>query len=405
MGPAVEFLAPLPLDEIRRSYPMIQVDDLSRSMVEFDHDSTLVVVVEMSESSWLVAGMIPGVDRQPVKKLAPDPDALQRLLERWRAEATKTGRKIQRITLGYEAGRDGFWLARWLQTRGIEVHVFHSTSVTVSREHRRAKTDRLDAAMLMRVFLGWLRGERGHCSMVAIPTLEQEDAKRPSRERENLVGERTRIVNRMKAALVRLGIRGFKPELRKAPQRLTTLRTPEGTTIPPNMLDEIRRDMARLAVVREQIDRIEQTRLERLKKAPAEGSNAMVSLLARVIGVGIETADLLVQEVLSRNLRDRRAIARYAGLTGSPDESGSKRREKGLAKSGNARLRRSLIQLAWRFLRFQKDSALAQWYRARTEIARKTTMIVALARKLLIALWRMVTTGEIPTGIILREAA
>ena len=374
-------------------------------MVEFDHDSTLVVVVEMSESSWLVAGMIPGVDRQPVKKLAPDPDALQRLLERWRAEATKTGRKIQRITLGYEAGRDGFWLARWLQTRGIEVHVFHSTSVTVSREHRRAKTDRLDAAMLMRVFLGWLRGERGHCSMVAIPTLEQEDAKRPSRERENLVGEQTRIVNRMKAALIRLGIRGFKPELRKAPQRLTTLRTPEGTTIPPNMLDEIRRDMARLAVVREQIDRIEQTRLERLKKAPAEGSNAMVSLLARVIGVGIETADLLVQEVLSRNLRDRRAIARYAGLTGSPDESGSKRREKGLAKSGNARLRRSLIQLAWRFLRFQKDSALAQWYRARTEIARKTTMIVALARKLLIALWRMVTTGEIPTGIILREAA
>lgn len=349
--------------------------------------------------------MIPGVDRQPVKKLEPDPDALQRLLDRWRAEATKAGRKIQRITLGYEAGRDGFWLARWLQARGIEVHVFHSTSVAVSREHRRAKTDRLDAAMLMRVFLGWLRGERGHCSMVAIPTLEQEDAKRPSRERENLVGEQTRIVNRMKAALVRLGIRAFKPELRKAPQRLTTLRTPEGTTIPPNMLDEIRRDMTRLAVVREQIDRIEQTRLERLKKAPTEGSNAMVSLLARVIGVGIETSDLLVQEVLSRNLRDRRAIARYAGLTGSPDESGSKRREKGLAKSGNARLRRSLIQLAWRFLRFQKDSALAQWYRARTKIARKTTMIVALARKLLIALWRMVTTGEIPTGIILREAA
>ena len=384
---------------------MIHVDDLSRSIAAFDHDSTLVVVIEMSKSSWLVAGMIPGVDRQPVKKLEPDPDALQRLLERWRAEATKAGRKIQRITLGYEAGRDGFWLARWLQARGIEVHVFHSTSVAVSREHRRAKTDRLDAAMLMRVFLGWLRGERGHCSMVAIPTLEQEDAKRPSRERENLVGEQTRIVNRMKAALVRLGIRGFKPELRKAPQRLTTLRTPEGTTIPPNMLDEIRRDMTRLAVVREQIDRIEQTRLERLQKAPAEGSNAMVSLLARVIGVGIETADLLVQEVLSRNLRDRRAIARYAGLTGSPDESGSKRREKGLAKSGNARLRRSLIQLAWRFLRFQKDSALAQWYRARTEIARKTTMIVALARKLLIALWRMVTTGEIPTGIILREAA
>jgi transposase len=384
---------------------MAQVDDLSRSLSAFDQNATLAVVVEMSESSWLVAGMLPGVDRQPVKKLEPDPDGLHRLLERWRVEATKAGQKIERITLGYEAGRDGFWLARWLRARGIEVHVLHSTSVAVSREHRRAKTDRLDAMMLMRVFLGWLRGERGHCGMVAIPTLEQEDAKRPSRERENLVGERTRIINRMKAALGRLGIRGFKPELRKAPQRLASVRTPENTPIPPNMLDELQRDMIRLAVVREQIDAIEQARVKRLEKAPADRLNAMVGLLARVVGVGVETADLLVQEVLSRNLRDRRAVARYAGLTGSPDESGSKRREKGLAKAGNARVRRSLIQLAWRFLRFQKDSALAQWYRARTEGTRKTIMIVALARKLLIALWRMVTIGEIPTGIILREAA
>ena len=218
--------------------------------------------------------------------------------------------------------------------------------------------------MLMRVFLGWLRGERGHCSMVAVPTIEEEDAKRPSRERESLVGERTRIINRMKSALVRLGIRGFKPELRKAPQRLEALRTPEGVPIPPNTLDEIRRDLARLALVREQIKAIEQARLERLEQAPPTGPHAMVRLLASIIGVGVETADMLVQEVLSRNLRDRRAVARYAGLTGSPDESGSKRREKGLAKSGNARVRRGMIQLAWRFLLFQKDSALAQWYRA-----------------------------------------
>jgi len=143
-------------------------------------------------------------------------------------------------------------------------------------------------------------------------------------------------------------------------------------------------------------------------QAAADGPNAMVLLLARVIGVGVETADMLVQEVLSRNLRDRRAVARYAGLTGAPDESGSKRREKGLAKAGNARVRRGLMQLAWRFLRFQRDSALAQWYRARTDGAtgaRKTTMIVALARKLLIALWRMVETGEIPAGVALRQAA
>jgi transposase len=387
---------------------MTQVDDLSRSLDTFDQDTSLTVVVEMSEASWLVAGMVPGVDRQPLKKLAPDPDALLRLVERWRSEAEKTGRTIERVALAYEAGRDGFWLARWLRVRGVEVHVIHSTSVAVSREHRRAKTDRLDTAMLMRVFLGWLRGERGHCGMVAIPTLEEEDAKRPSRERESLVGERTRIVNRMKSALARLGIRGFKPKLRKAPEKLAALRTPEGSAIPVNMLDEFRRDMARLAVVRGQIEEIEQSRLERLEQAPAEGPIAMVRLLACIIGIGIETADMLVREVLSRNLRDRRAVARYAGLTGSPDESGSKRREKGLARAGNARVRRGLIQLAWRFLMFQKDSALARWYRARTEGpkgARKTTMIVALARKLLIALWQMVTTGVVPEGFVLRQIA
>lgn len=210
----------------------------------------------------------------------------------------------------------------------------------------------------------------------------------------------------MKAALVRLGIRGFKPELRRAPKKVDGLRTPEGLAIPPNSLDEIRRDLARLAMAREQIDLIEQARLERIEQAPETGPNAMVRLLASVVGVGVETADMLVQEVLSRNLRDRRAVARYAGLTGSPDESGSKRREKGLAKAGNARVRRGLVQLAWRFLLFQKESALAQWYRARTGVqgVRKTVLIVALARKLLIALWRMVTTGEIPHGVVLRAA-
>jgi transposase len=261
--------------------------------------------------------------------------------------------------------------------------------------------------MLIRVFLGWLRGERGHCGMVAIPTIEEEDAKRPSRERESLVGERTRIINRMKSALVRLGIRGFKPQLRKAPQLVETLRTPEDLPIPPNALDEMRRDLARLAVVREQIKALEQARPERLEQAPQTKPNAMTRLLASVLGVGIETADMLVQEVLSRNLRDRRAVARYAGLTGAPDESGSKRREKGLAKTGNPRVRRGLIQLAWRFLLFQKDSDLVQWFRSRTEGAngaRKTKMIVALARKLLIALWRMVTTGEVPRGVVLRQA-
>jgi transposase len=386
---------------------MPQPNDLSRSLAALEQDSTLVAVIELSQSSWLVAGIVPGVDRHPLKKLAPDEEALLRLLRCWRDGAAKAGCTITRIAVAFEAGRDGFWLARWLRARGIEAYVIHPTSVAVTREHRRAKTDRLDTALLKRVFIGWLRGEPDHCHMAAIPTIEEEDAKRPCRERESLVGERTRIVNRMKASLARLGIRNFRPALHKAPQRLEALRTPERVPLPPNTLSELRRDMARLRFVMDQIREIEVARLGRLEQAPQEGSHPMVRLLARVIGVGIETADMLVHEVLSRKLRDRRAVARYAGLTGSPDESGSRRREKGLAKAGNGRVRRAMIQLAWRFLMFQKDSALAQWYRARTEGARggvRKTLVVALARKLLVGLWRFVTIGEVPAGVALRPA-
>lgn len=385
---------------------MSQPNDLSRSLTSLEQDSTIIAVIEMSQSSWLVAGIVPGIERHPLKKLEPSGEELVRLLMRWRAEATKIGHTIMRIAVAFEAGRDGFWLARWLRARDIETYVIHPTSVAVSREHRRAKTDRLDAGLLKRVFIGWLRGEPDHCHMAAIPTLAEEDAKRPNREREGLVRERTRIVNRMKSCLVRFGVRTFKPTLRKAPERLATLSTPEGVPLPPNTLLELRRDMARLRFVMDQIKEVEEARAQRLEGAPQEKSHAMVRLLARVIGVGIETADMLVHEVLARNLRDRRAVARYAGLTGAPDESGARRREKGLAKAGNARVRRGMIQLAWRFLLFQKDSALTQWYRARTENAgkKRKTMIVALARKLLIALWRLVTTGEVPAGVVLRAA-
>jgi transposase len=271
---------------------MTQVDDLSRSLIAFEQNSTMVVVLEMSQSSWLAAGVVPGIERRPLKKLDPDPTTLLRLVEGWRDHAMKAGRMITRIVLAFEAGRDGFWLARWLRARSIEPFVIHSTSVAVSREHRRAKTDRLDTEMLIRVFLGWLRGEPRHCKMVAIPTLEEEDARRPSRERESLISERTRIINRMKAALIRLGIRGFKPELLKAPQRLEAQYTAEGVPIPPNMLDELRRDMARLAWVRQQINAIEQARLERLEQAPSTGPHAMVRMLASIIGVGVETSDI-----------------------------------------------------------------------------------------------------------------
>jgi transposase len=294
----------------------------------------------MSQSSRLVAGIVPGINRQPLKKLAADEATLLQLLYRWRDEATKAGRTIDRIAVAYEAGRDGFWLARWLRGRGIEAYVIYPTSVAVSREHRRAKKDRLDTELLKRAFLGWLRGEPRHCSMAKIPTPEEEDAKRPNRERENLVSERTRIAGA-----------GHRHRHRS-------------------------RTIAWLA-----------------------SSGCCSSPIRRAVS--------LVHEILSRNLRDRKVVARYAGLTGSPDESGA-RREKGLARAGNARVRRGMIQLARRFLMFQKNSALAQWYHMQTADRRGTirkTMIVALARKLLVALWQPVTTGEVPEGVVLRPAA
>jgi transposase len=390
--------------------PMSQFFDASRSLTALEQDSTIIASIEMSQSKWLVAAVVPGVERQPLKKLNADEEALLKLLHRWRHEAGLAGRQIKRIVVAYEAGRDGFWLARWLRARDVEAYVIHPTSVAVSREHRRAKTDRLDTELLKRSFLGWLRGEKRHCSMVAIPTIEEEDARRPNRERGNLVTEQTRIVNQIKAILTRFGIRAFRSTLREVEEKLERLRTAEGTPLPENTRAELRRHLARLRVVREQIRAIEQERLRKLAATPAgeKGPHVMVRLIARLLGVGVETADMLVNEILSRHLRDRKAIARYAGLTGSPDESGRRRRERGLARAGNARVRCGMIQLAWRFLRFQKDSALAQWFHARTADGRgstRKTMIVALAHKLLIALWRLVTTGEMPQGVVLRPAS
>jgi transposase len=297
---------------------MPQSNDLSRSLTALHQDSTLIAVIEMSQKSWLVGAMVPGVERQPVKKLVPQAEALLRLLHRWREEAVAAGSTIGRIAVAYEAGRDGFWLARWLRERDIEAHVIHASSVPVPREHRRAKTDRLDVGLLLRALLGWLRGERGHCSMVAIPSVEEEDARQPSREREALVGERTRIVNRIKSTLVRLGVRDFRLH-RKAAERLAGLRTPEGIGLPANTMAELERDLTRLQLVKEQIRAIEQTRLERMRQKPADAAQAMLATLARVYGLGVETAAVLVHEVMLRNLRDRRAVARYGGLTGAPD--------------------------------------------------------------------------------------
>jgi len=206
--------------------------DASRSLTALEQDSTIIAVIEMSQTKWLVAALVPGVERQPLKKFDAHEETLLKLLHRWRHEAGQAGRNIKRIVVAFEAGRDGFWLARWLRARDVEVYVIHPTSIAVSREHRRAKTDRLDTELLMRVFLGWLRGETRHCSMVAIPTIEEEDARRPNRERQNLITEQTRIMNQLKAIFTRFGIRTLRPTMRRVAETLEDVRTAEGTPLP-----------------------------------------------------------------------------------------------------------------------------------------------------------------------------
>ncbi|MCW2241773.1 IS110 family RNA-guided transposase [Azospirillum canadense] len=380
--------------------------DLSKPLVALEHDRTLVCVIEMSGRAWLAAATVPGVERRPLQKLPVSPPRLLEQLERWRREAERAGQMITRTVVAYESGRDGFWLARLLQGHGIEAYVIHASSVAVSREQRRAKTDRLDTAMLMRALLGWLRSEPGHCRMVAIPTVAQEDARRPGREREALVAERTRLTNTIKAELALWGIQGFKPGLRKAADRLDALRTADGESLPAHTRAKLRRLLERRRLASEQIAAIETDTAQAIQRDPT-GANALVLLLAKIKGIGLETAQMLVQEILTRNLRDRRAVARYAGLTGTPDESGSRRRDKGIGKAGNPRVRCSMIQLAWRFLLFQPDAALVRWYRERTTGAKggaRKMLIVALARKLLITLWSYAANGVIPDGVVLKTA-
>src|SRR5438552_12060329 len=208
MGRTTRVYSPSVVQQLMEYCPM-QSFDANKSLVVLDQDSTLVAVIELSLSGWLVAGLVPGLKRQPRKQFDPDPDALFALLQRWQSEAIKAGRTIARVALAYEAGRDGFWLARWLKARAVEAYVIHPSSIPVPREHRRRKTARLDTELLMRAFLGWLRGEVKHCTWAAIATLEEEDAKRPNREHQTLTGERTRLINRLKSCLIRLGIRNF----------------------------------------------------------------------------------------------------------------------------------------------------------------------------------------------------
>jgi len=374
----------------------------------FDHDSTLVLALELSDKGWEVGAVVPGITRRPRRSVAArDMAVLLQQIERWKSESGRAGRTVRRTVLTYEAGRDGFWIARYLRSHGIEVQIMHPASIPVERRGRRAKTDRIDLDMLLRTLLAWLRGEPRACSMVRIPSETEEDMRRPERERERLVSERIALENRIENLLCLQGITGFKPRLKKAAERLDELRGFAGDPVPPKLLEELKRLMTRHRLLSEQLRDIETAREQVAMAAEPDHAVQQIQMLTRLVGLGLATATGLTREVLCRSFAGRRAIAGFVGLTGTPFNSGGSEREQGISKNGNPRVRRILLQLAWRWLRFQPDSALSCWFVERTGGAKgriRKVMVVALARKLLVALWRYVETGELPHGARLAAA-
>jgi transposase len=374
-----------------------------------DHESTIVAVVELSARSWLVGAQVAGVPRQCRQKLAPSAEGLLDHLDQLRQRALKAGKRVSRVVVAYEAGRDGFWLARWLLGRGIEVYVIQPSSVPVDRRARRAKTDALDVEMLLRTALAWLRGEPRVCSMVPIPSEVEEDGRRPLRERQDLITERLAITNKIDGVLATLGVGGYRPLRRDRRERLEALRRPGGGPLPAHAKARLARLLDRLELVLEQIGVLEEARdaVVAGEAVPGGEAEGLVRRLVGLKGIGPELATLLAWEAFVRPFRDRRALAAYAGLTGTPFDSGDKRREQGIGKAGNRRLRAALVELAWLWLRYQPDSALAAWFRSRTGSAggrMRKVMIVALARKLLVALWRFCRHGVLPEGATLKAA-
>jgi transposase len=304
----------------------------------------------------------------------------------------------------FEAGRDGFWLHRLLSAHGVINHVVEPTSILVSRRARRAKTDRLDAEGLLRVLMSYWRGDRQICSVVRVPTPDEEDAKRQHREREHLVQERVRIENRMEALLMTQGIRG-RPSLRSWERDLSGLRTGDGRELPSHLRAELNRLRRRLILTLELIREIETERAESMATGPQDGTTTLIAALSRVRGVGENVASILVREVFYRSFENRRQLASYVGIAPMPHQSGTANRDRRIGRAGNPRARSTLIQLAWLWLRYQPGSALSVWFRERVgSLAGRTRRIaiVAMARKLLIALWRYAKTGLVPEGVELK---
>jgi len=367
----------------------------------------IFVSLELSRSSWLITSLSPGGGEKMSKHSVRAGDVaglLALFAELRRKAALRTGRSYPIITV-QEAGLDGFWLHRVLIREGVESHVVDPASIAAPRRRRRAKTDRLDGEALLRALLAYKRGEPRVCAMVVAPSPEEEDRRRLCRERQALICERTMHVNRIKGLLFAQGITDYAPLRRDRRGRLAALRTADGRSLPPHLTAQIGRELDRLELLVDQIKRVEAEQEAVLAAAETGGTAASepVAMLSAVRGIGATFAAVLWSEGFYRSFANRRQLAAYAGLAATPWRSGSIAREQGVSKAGNPRLRTVMIQLAWLWLRHQPQSALARWFQARGQRDRKRA-IVALARKLLVALWKYVTAGVVIEGAVLKSA-
>jgi len=373
-----------------------------------DYERTLILAIELSSTSWVLAAQIPGLPGVKAKRsIEPTPEALMAAIEDYRARAVKAGRNVERVITVYEAGWSGFWLARWLAQYGIETHVIQPSSVPVDRRARRAKSDGIDAELLLRTLLAWLRGEPRVCSMVPVPAEADEDARRGMREREELLAERVGLVNRIGAILATLGVGEYNPIRRDRRQRLDELRTAIGGSLPTHARAKIVRMLDRLELLLTQIAELEKSRDAVLEEENPDRAASMIQQLAKFRGVGVQSATVLVREGFVREFANGKALGSYAGLTSTPYNSGGIEREQGIGKAGNARLRNLMVELAWLWQRYQPNSAQVGWFRERvggTGRRMRKVMVVALARKLLIALWRFATQGVVPEGAVMKPA-
>jgi transposase len=374
-----------------------------------DYDRTLILAIELSNKSWVLAAQVPGLPHAKARRtIEPTAEALMTAINGYRSRAAAAGRFIERVIATYEAGWSGFWLARWLARRGAETHVIQPSSVPVDRRARRAKSDGIDAELLLRTLLAWLRGEPRVCSMVPIPTEVDEDARRNVRERMELVSERVGLVNRIGAVLTTLGVSNYNPLRRDRRRCLDQLRTALGDPLPGNAYAKINRMLDRLELLLKQIVELDRQRDTVIDDDAPDKPGRMIQRLTALRGVGVQSATVLVREAFVRDFANGKALGSYAGLAATPYSSGGIRREQGIGKSGNRRLRTVMVELAWLWQRYQPDSVHVRWYRERAGAVgtrMRKVMVVALARKLLIALWRFVTQGVVPEGAAMKPAS